>query len=84
LTVLNAAEIGLIETALFAELDLRHAMRLPQEADTLAKGTRKGLLHPEDCPNLCLIHIHTNSYMRWIGRCAVLALVALTNLRSIP
>jgi hypothetical protein len=43
---------------------LCQALLLPQSTYTQTEGLLKRWFHPWECPNLCLIHIHTNSHIQ--------------------
>ena len=68
-TVLDAAQIGLIEAALLAELNLTQAGLCAEFSHALSKTFRQAGCHNSDCRCYALIRINTNSY-KWRKRCS--------------
>ena len=64
MTVLDPAQIGLIEAASLTELNLAHARLHAELSDALAEFLRQPTFHPPKCRCYALIRINTNSYKR--------------------
>ena len=69
LAVLDAAQVGLIETALFAEDNLTHSRGEPEFSHAFAESLSQVDFHNQNYVGYALIHITTNSYKSTCHRC---------------